>query len=160
MIIQKKIVLVIACMFISPMLMAESFVAKKKKTVSTSTIKNNCADACTQTLELSAQLIESLADHQLTLTTKNNTLLQLLKHLSQLQQHMLSNIRAILEGKRDCFFYQADKNQLTTCCTNTTSCLHQLTLLHNKIKKGGCTQAQMRVCDEQIRTYITYIESL
>jgi len=159
-IMNKNIILLILFFIPTGLNATQSFVTKKKKTVSCATLKNNCCDACTDILETSAKLIENSAARQLTLDEKNVTLLAMIKDLSILQQLMLGKIRSIIEGTQNCFFALATKAQLKECGDKTTSCHEELIAIDTKIKNKTHTSTQLKTAHTQLLEYITYIKTL
>ncbi|MDR3550938.1 MAG: hypothetical protein P4L31_06000 [Candidatus Babeliales bacterium] len=157
----KKIMLLIALLIPTPLIPKQSFVAKKKKTESVSTLKNNCCDACTDLLHTSAKLIETIATQQIISNEKNDSsLMEVIKDLAIIQQLMLDKIRSIIEGTQDCFFTNATKTQLSHCCEKTKTCHEELLTLKTKIKNETYKVAETKALHTHICQYIEYIETL
>lgn len=136
----------------------QTFVTKKKKTVSLSTLKNNCCDSCTDLLQTSAKMIESMSTQLIAIDEKNNnTLLKMIKDLAIVQQLMLIKIRSIIEGSGDCFFAQATKKQLQECDDKTKACHEQLISLQ---KNNSYTSECIKESHRKICGYIEYVQAL
>ena len=141
-------------------LYSKSFVVKKKKSVSMSTLKNNCCDACTQVLETSAKLVATTAAEQLKTEKKETTLLMLMQVVGKLQQQMLTKIRCIIENTRDCFFTHGSKQELQTCIDKTNECHDMLLLIQGKIKKGTYKNSDLKRALDDIQSYTEYVQNI
>jgi len=153
-----KTLLFIALSFISGQLHSESFVVKKKKSLSTSALKTNCCDMCGDLLDVCSELIENISALQLSLTEKKPELIKTVQDLSKLQRLLLTKSREILEATGDSFFAKAKKNELQECFDKSKACHKRMTAFNNKIEQERMKEVSS--FHEHVKEFTEYIKSL
>lgn len=113
--ITKKMLLAGVLLIPSYVLIADSFVAKKKtKLPSTTTLKTNCCDMCGDLLHLCADITEQSA---------------------QLQRELLEKSRKIIENDNEGFFATGTKAELQACYDKMETCKTRMVAFKKELEE-------------------------